>query len=198
MPQQHQQQNQQQSDFDLLAVFNEEDKAAAAESRLHKEGFGEDEVFRMAPGSVGRGEFRQHGPNRDHRELFLQTRRSGPSPVVTLLLAVIFGLVLGAISFGVVDLSLKSLPLLPATLGGILVGIILGTILGLTRKGRVRGAIGQDLSKVQVETEVKKPVEGALTVVALRLPDPENISRKSKARAILLNNGGKIDRSVGN
>jgi hypothetical protein len=32
----------------------------------------------------------------------------------------------------------------------------------------------------------------------VRLPDPENISRRSKARAILLNNGGKIDRSVGN
>jgi hypothetical protein len=33
-------------------------------------------------------------------------------------------------------------------------------------------------------------------VVALRFVDPDNISRKSRARAILLNNQGKIDRSV--
>jgi len=37
----------------------------------------------------------------------------------------------------------------------------------------------------------------ARIVVALRFVDPDNISRKSRARAILLNNQGKIDRSIG-
>jgi hypothetical protein len=198
--QQHQQQ--QSANFDLLAVFNEETKAEAAESKLRKEGFGDEEVFRMVPGTVGRGEFREHGPDRDRSSVFLQTTRTGPSPVVVALFAIIFGVVLGGISFGVVDFSLKSLPLLPATLAGIVLGVIIGLILGLTRKGRVRGAIGQDMTKAKpAETPVKKPaaaLEGPRTVVAVRLPDPENISRKSKARAILLNNGGKIDRSVGN
>lgn len=194
------QQQQQHANFDLLAVFNEESKADAAEAKLRKEGFGDDEVFRLAPGSVGRGEFREHGPNRDRSSVFLQTTRSGPSPVVVVLFALIFAVIFGVISFGVVDFGLKSAPLLPAILIGVLVGIILGALLGLTRRGRVRGAIGQDLSKVgPPETPAKRPAENSelRTVVAVRLPDPENISRKSKARAILLNNGGKIDRSVG-
>ncbi len=195
------QQQQQHANFDLLAVFSEESKADAAEARLRKEGFGDDEVFRLAPGSVGRGEFREHGPNRDRSSVFLQTTRSGPSPTVVMLFALIFAVIFGAISFGVVDVGLKSVPLLPAILIGVLVGIIVGALLGLTRRGRVRGAIGQDLSTVKPpETPAKKPAEesGLRTVVAVRLPDPDNISRKSKARAILLNNGGKIDRSVGN
>lgn len=194
------QQQQQHANFDLLAVFNEESRADAAEAKLRKEGFGDEEVFRLAPGSVGRGEFREHGPNRDRSSVFLQTTRSGPSPAVVALFTVIFAIVCGGITFGVVDFEFKQVPLVLATLIGILVGVILGLLIGLTRKGRVRGAIGQDLSKVRApETPAQRSVEAssARTVIAVRLPDPENISRKSKARAILLNNGGKIDRSVG-
>ena len=194
------QQQQQHAEFDLLAVFIEESTADAAEAKLRKEGFGDDEVFRPAPGSVGSGEFREHGPSRDRSAVFLQTKRSGPSARLVVLFALIFGIVLGGLSFGVVDLAVKSIQVLPATLIGALVGIILGALLGLTRRGKVRGAIGQDMTKVKpVETPVKKPQElaKARTVVAVRLPDPDNITRKSKARAILLNNGGKIDRSVG-
>ncbi len=195
------QQQQQHANFDLLAVFAEEGTADAAEAKLRKEGFGDEEVFRLAPGSVGRGEFREHGPNRDRNSVFLQTKRSGPSPRLVVLFALIFGIVLGGLTFGIVDIGVRSIQVLPATLIGVLVGILLGAILGLTRRGRVRGAIGQDMTKVKpAETPARKPQEitGSRTVVAVRLPDPENISRKSKARAILLNNGGKIDRSVGN
>ena len=194
------QQQQQHAEFDLLAVFTEESTADAAEAKLRKEGFGDDEVFRPAPGQVGSGEFREHGPSRDRSAVFLQTKRSGPSARLVVLFALIFGIVLGGLSFGVVDLAVKSIQVLPATLIGALIGIILGALLGLTRRGKVRGAIGQDMTKVKpVETPTKKPQELAKerTVVAVRLPDPDNITRKSKARAILLNNGGKIDRSVG-
>jgi hypothetical protein len=195
-----QQQQQQHADFDLLAVFSEESKADAAEAKLHKEGFGDEEVFRMVAGSVGRGEFREHGPDRERSQVFLQTTRSGPRPIVVVLFALVLGVVFGGIAFGVVDLSLKNVQLIPATLIGFLIGIILGALVGLTRRGPVRGAIGQDMSKVRPpEAPAAKLAanSGARTVVAVRLPDPENISRKSKARAILLNNGGKIDRSVG-
>lgn len=193
-------QQQQHAEFDLLAVFNEESTADAAEAKLRKEGFGDEEVFRLAPGSVGRGEFREHGPNRERSAVFLQTRRPGPNPRLVVLFAVIFGIVLGGLTFGVVDLGIKSIQVLPATLLGVLVGIIIGAILGLTRRGKVRGAIGQDLNRVKPpETPARKQESsGARTVVAVRLPDPDNTIRKSKARAILLNNGGKIDRSVGN
>lgn len=196
-------QQQQHTNFDLLAVFNEESKADAAEAKLRKEGFGDEEVFRIAEGAVGKGEFREHGPNRERSSVFLQTTRSRPGPALIALFVVIFGVVLGGLSFGVVDFGIKSIPVLPATLAGVLVGIIVGAIVGLTRKGRVRGAIGQNLTNVKAaETPAKKPLPeaeaGPRTVVAVRLPDPENISRKSRARAILLNNGGKIDRSVGN
>lgn len=210
--QQHQQQ--QQTNFDLLAVFKEESSANAAATKLHKEGFGDDEVFRLAAGTVGRGEFREHGPNRERSEVFLQTKRTGPSLQLVALFAVLCGGLFGILTFGVVDFDLKSISLWPATLVGILVGIVLGIVIGLTRKGRIRGAIGQDMiqgKRVQAmeasplpPTPVNRPANkpatnaGALTIVALRLPDAENISRKSKARAILLNNGGKIDRSVGN
>ncbi len=194
------QQQQQHADFDLLAVFAEESTADAAEAKLRKEGFGDEEVFRMAPGSVGRGEFREHGPNRERSSVFLQTQRSGPSPRLVVIFALIFGLVLGALSFCVVDFGLKNIPVLPVTLLGVLIGIVLGAVLGLTRRGKVRGAIGQDMTKVKpAATPVRKPAENSTsrTVIAVRLPDPDNISRKSKARAILINNGGKIDRSVG-
>jgi len=186
---------QQHMNFDLLAVFNAESDADAAETKLHKEGFGEDEVFRMAAGSVSGSQFREHGPNRDRAAVFLQTTRSGPNPVTVILLAVVFGLLLGAVMFGVTDFAISSHPVLIGTLAGVVVGIILGAILGLTRRGRLRGAIGQDVTTVNAERV--QPTTEARTVIAIRLPDPDNISRKSKARAILLNNKGKIDRSVG-
>ena len=53
-----QQQQQQFADFDLLAVYSDEMKAEAAEAKLHKEGFGENEVFRLASSAVRSGEFR--------------------------------------------------------------------------------------------------------------------------------------------
>jgi hypothetical protein len=186
---------QQEMDYDLLAVFKSESDADAAEAKLHKEGFGDDEVFRLAAGAVVGGQFREHGPDRNRSAVFLQTTRPGPNPVTVILLAVVFGLILGGVMFGAAEFAIKTVPILLATLAGVVVGIILGAIVGLLQKGPVRGAIGQDVSKVS--SPAKKPEQGARTVIAVRLPDPENISRKSKARAILINNKGKIDRSVG-
>lgn len=186
-------QQQEQTNYDLLAVFNAESDADAAETKLHKEGFGDDEVFRMAAGSVSGVEIRDHGPNRDRNAFFLRTARVGPNPVVVILLAIVFGVVLGAATFSASDFAIKSIPVLPATIAGAVVGVILGAIIGLTRKRRVRGAIGQDLARVNAAQA--QPTQEARTVIAIRLPDPDNISRKSKARAILLNNKGKIDRS---
>lgn len=191
------QQQQQHANFDLLAVFSEESTADTAEARLRKEGFGDDEIFRLAPGAVGRGEFRDHGPNRERSAVFLQTTRSGPGPLMVALFTLVCALIAGALTFGVVDVGLRSVPLLPATLLGVLVGIIVGAALGLTRKGRVRGAIGQERAPTPAPAPTSPQPGDLRTVIALRLPDRENISRKSKARAILLNNGGKIDRSVG-
>lgn len=190
-------QQQQHANYDLLAVFSDETKADAAEEKLRKAGFADEEVFRLAAGTVVGGQFREHGPNRDRSSVFLQTQRSGPNPATALLLAIVFGLLLGAVMFGATEFAIKSISVLQGTLAGVIVGIILGTIVGFLRRGPVRGAIGQDLSKVN--TPARKPVQeaGSRTVVAVRLPDPENVSRKSKARAILLNNGGKIDRTVG-
>ncbi len=186
---------QQEMEYDLLAVFNSQSDADNAESKLHKENYGEDEVFRLAASTVVGGQFREHGPNRDRSSVFLQTTRQGPNPALIVLLAVIFGLILGGVMFAVADFAIQSHPILLATLAGVVVGVILGAIVGLLRKGPVRGAIGQDLSKVNAPTT--KPEQEAQTVIALRLQDPDNISRKSKARAILINNRGKIDRSVG-
>ncbi|HLX56481.1 MAG TPA: hypothetical protein VKR83_05605 [Ktedonobacteraceae bacterium] len=188
-------QQQEQMNFDLLAVFNAESDADAAETKLHKEGFGDDEVFRMAAGSVSGGQFREHGPDRDRSTVFLQTTRSGPNPLAVIVLVVVFGVILGAVAFGAADFAIKSIPVLPSTIAGAVVGVILGAIIGLTRRGRVRGAIGQDLARVSAAKA--QPTQESRTVIAIRLPDPDNISRKSKARAILLNNRGKIDRSVG-
>ena len=191
---------QQSADYDLLAVFTDETAANAATAKLHKEGFSDQEVFQLPEGSIGQGQFREHGPNRNRREIFLQTQRSGPNPLMILLLAVAFGIVFGGIALGV-TLLLVTLHLLlfaftePISIGVAVLGIAIGGIVGLLRRGRVRGAIGQDLSRVN--TTNRKAVQGAQTVVALRFPDPDNISRKSRARAILLNTGGKIDRSVG-
>ena len=186
---------QQEMEYDLLAVFNSQSEADNAESKLHKENYGEDEVFRLVAGSVAGGQFREHGPDRNRSSVFLQTTRPGPNPMMIILLAIVFGLILGGVMFGVADFAIQSHPILLATLAGVVVGVILGIIVGLLRRGPVRGAIGQDLSKVN--TPAKKPEQESRTVIAIRLQDPDNISRKSKARAILINNKGKIDRSVG-
>jgi hypothetical protein len=186
---------QQEMEYDLLAVFTSQSDADTAESKLHKENYGEDEVFRLTAGSVAGGQFREHGPDRDRSSVFLQTTRQGPNPTLIVLLAIVFGLILGGVMFGVADFAIQSHPILLATLAGAVVGIILGVIVGLLRKGPVRGAIGQDVAKVN--TPAKQPGQELQTVIAIRLQDPDNISRKSKARAILINNKGKLDRSVG-
>jgi F0F1-type ATP synthase assembly protein I len=188
------QQQQQHADYDLLAVFPSEEKADAAAEKLRKEGFGEEEVYQLQEGSVGAGEFRVHGPGTARSEFFLQTQRSGPNPALAVLFAIIGGIVLGVIGFAAHFASpIVSEPL--AWIIGAIVGLVLGVIIGLSRRGRVRGAIGQDMSRLS--TASTPPAPGARTVVALRLPDAQNISRKSRARAILLTGGGKIDRSVG-
>ena len=187
-------QQQQSAEYDLLAVFSDESKAEAAETKLHKEGFGEDEVYRLTSRAVVGGEFREHGPNRERRDAFLQTSRGGPNLAVVVLLAVLCGVILGGVLFAA-HFAFTALPEIAATLGGVAAGIILGIILGLLMRGRVRGAIGQDLTRTSTANKRAGPEER--NVIAVRLPDAENIARKSRARAILLNNGGKIDRSVG-
>ncbi len=182
------------ADFDLLAVFNDEVKAEEAEAKLHKEGFSSDEVFRLASNVVKSGEFREHRPNQNRSAVFLQTRRAGPNPVVVVLLAVLFGIVLGALLF-VAHFASAAIPEPTSAIAGAIVGVILGATIGLLRRGRVQGAIGQDLSKINAPP--KKPSQEERTVVALRFPEDDNITRKTRARAILLTNGGKIDRSVG-
>lgn len=189
-----QQQQQQHADYDLLAVFSDETKAEVAENKLHKEGFGSEEVFRLAAGIVGGGQFREHGPNRDRSAVFLQTSRRGPNPVLIVLLAVVFGLVLGGLLFAA-HFAFAAIPEPVTAIAGVIVGVILGAAIGLLRRGPVRGAIGQDRTRVNAASQT--PAQGDLKVVALRLLDPDNVARKSRARAILLTNQGKIDRSVG-
>lgn len=189
-----QQQQQQFAEYDLLAVFNDETRAEAAETKLHKEGFSSEEVFRLASSMVKAGEFREHGPNRNRSSVFLQTRRTGPNPVMVILLAVVFGLILGLLLFAA-HFAFAAIPEPTAAIAGVVVGVILGVVIGLLQRGRVQGAIGQDMSKV-VDAS-RQPAQDDLNVIAIRLPDASNITRKSRARAILLTNGGKIDRSVG-
>ncbi|HEV2579237.1 MAG TPA: hypothetical protein VGT44_00175 [Ktedonobacteraceae bacterium] len=184
---------QQELNYDLLAVFGSETDADAAAVKLTKEGFGDDEVFRMTGDSVTSGEFRDHGPNRNRSEVFLQTSRSGPNPVSVIALALLFGVLIGGIMFGAAEFTTKLLPIVPSTVAGAAVGIILGAVLGLLQRGRERGNIGQDRSRQAAAQQN----QGARTVIAVRLSNAENISRKSKARAILINNNGRIDRSVG-
>lgn len=186
-------QQQQPGSYNLLAVFPDETIAEAAASKLRKEGFSNDEVFHLPSGVVGNGEFREHGPNTARRDVFLQVQRSRPHPLLIVIFAVVFGLVLGALATGAGDIF--KLPEPTTIIIGIIIGIALGVVIGLLRRGRVRGAIGQDLSKVA--STPKSQSQGTLTVVALRLADPDNISRMSRARAMLINGGGKIDRSVG-
>ncbi|HLX39807.1 MAG TPA: hypothetical protein VKR42_04705 [Ktedonobacteraceae bacterium] len=191
-----QRQQQQQADYDLLAVFNDETKAEVAETKLLTGGFSSEEVFRLTADVVRDAQFREHGQKSDHSAVFLQTTRSGPNPVTVVLLAILFGVVLGLLTLAA-HFAFSAIPELTGTLVGVVVGIIIGAVIGLLRRGPVRGNIGQDVTRISAASTLKKPAQDARTVVALRFPDPDNITRKSRARAILLNNGGKIDRSVG-
>jgi hypothetical protein len=192
MPQQQQQQ-QQFADYDLLAVFSDEEKASAAEGKLRREGFKDEEIYRLSAGAVKGGEFRDHGPRQDRSTFFLQTTRSGPSPALLLVLALVAGLVVGLLAFAL-GFAFPASEHGLITLIGVVVGLICGVVIAFVRGSRVRGAIGQDLSRLP---QASAPTREARTVIALRLLEPENISRKSRARAILLNNGGRLDRSVG-
>jgi hypothetical protein len=185
---------QQHVEYDLLAIFPEEIQADAATAKLKKEGFKEEEVYQMPRGVVGSGEFREHGPNRDRSAVFLQVQRSGPSPAVVVMLALVFALVLGGLSFAASFAFPRVLTEPLTVIFGIGIGLVVGILLGLLRGGRIRGNIGQ---KPVVASAGQKTLQGARTVVALRFQDPDNISRNSRARAILINNQGKIDRSVG-
>ncbi len=196
-------QQQQDADYDLLAVFNDETTAEAASTKLHSAGFTDEEIFRVTPGSGG--QFREHGPNTNRRDVFLQTQRTKPSLTLILFLAIALGIVFGGglfvialLLFFVIHIVFFVLPtdLLIAGIGSV-IGIIVGAVTGARRSTRVRGNIGQDMSKVNVPARVVPAPASARNAVAVRLPDSENISRKSRARAILIQNGGKIDRSVG-
>jgi hypothetical protein len=110
-----------------------------------------------------------------------------------ILLIIIFGLLGAGFTF-VATFALPSIHTITVFLIGAAIGIVLGIIMGLFRRTRVRGNIGQQQAQHQ---NTAPPDQGARTVIALRFADPDNISRKSRARAILLNNQGKIDRSVG-
>ncbi len=189
-----QRQQQHPAEYDLLAVFPDENLAETAASRLRKEGFGDEEVYQLPRGLVGSGQFREHGPSRTRSEFFLQTQRSKPNPLLVVTFAIITGLILGGLTFAA-SFALPTLPEPVTIIIGAAVGLILGAILGLLRRGRVRGAIGQTVPAAKAASP--GPPDGGLTVVALRFADPENITKKSRARAILLNNQGKIDRSVG-
>jgi len=183
-------QQQQSANYDLMAVFPDEPKATEATEKLHKAGFTQDEVHQMASGSIGTGEFRVHGPNQGRADYFLQRQRSGPNLWLVVGLALVFALILGGLTF-ISTFTLPSLHVGYVFLIGAAIGLILGAMLALLRRGRVRGDIGQKT------TAPPKQMQGTRNVVALRFADPDNISRKSRARAILINNQGKIDRSVG-
>src|SRR5947209_2295598 len=92
-------QQQQSASYDLLAVFPDETKADSASAKLHKEGFSDEEVYQLSAGSIGSGQFREHGPNRARSELFLQTQRTGLSPAMVILLIIIFGLLGAGLTF---------------------------------------------------------------------------------------------------
>ncbi len=187
-------QKQQPASYDLLAVFPDEFKAEEASVKLKKAGFNAEEIHQIAAGSVGTGQFREHGPNQARRDFFLQTQRSGPKPVFIILFAVVCCLIVTGLTFAA-TFALPHLPEPSTLIIGAVVGLLLGVILGLLRRGRVRGSIGQNIPEASPATKSRNAQE-IRNVVALRFDDPENISRKSRARAILLNNQGRIDRSV--
>ncbi len=194
---------QQNANYDLLAVFNDETTAEAASAKLRSAGFTDAEIFRVTPGSGG--QFREHGPNTNRRDVFLQTQRTKPSLLLILFLAIALGIVFGGgvfvialLLFFVIHITFFVLPtdFLIAGVGSV-IGIVLGAVTGIRRGSRVRGNIGQDMSKVNTPNRVVPAPASTRNAVALRFPDAENISRKSRARAILIQNGGKIDRNVG-
>ncbi|GAC1650777.1 MAG: hypothetical protein NVS4B12_20930 [Ktedonobacteraceae bacterium] len=196
-------QQQQNADYDLLAVFTDETTAEAATTKLRNAGFTDEEVFRVTPGSGG--QFREHGPSTNRRDIFLQTQRTKPSLLLILFLAIALGIVFGGgvfvvalLLFFVIHIAFFVLPtdFLIAGIGSV-IGIIVGAVGGIRRSTRVRGNIGQDMSKVNTPRIVPTATTTGRNAVALRFPNTENISRKSRARAILIQNGGKIDRSVG-
>lgn len=193
---------QQRPDYDLLAVFNDETSANAATTKLQKEGFSESEVFQLPAEVAKNGQFREHGPDRNRSEIFLQTQRPRPSILLVVFVAIIFAIVFGGVGFAVPLLIIAyhlSHFVLAEPITGIessIVGLVIGAGVGLIPRGRVRGNIGQTTRQNNAPTLAPKPTQAAKTVVAIRFPDPDNIARKSKARAILINGGGKIDRSV--
>jgi hypothetical protein len=193
MPQQQQQQ-QQFADYDLLAVFGDESKAEGAANKLHKEGFSNEEVLRLSSDYASGAQFRVHGPSSERGAYFLQTARSGPNPVRIIAYAIAFGIILGVILF-VAHFAAASITEPLGAIIGAAVGVIIGAVVGFVQRGPVRGAIGQDMAKAAAAQT--KAGQGALTVVAVRLADMDNAVRKSRARGILLTNGGKIDRNVG-
>src|SRR6266571_502622 len=129
-------QQQQQADFDLLAVFPDETKAETAVAKLHKEGFNDQEVHQLATGAVGTGQFREHGPNRERGQMFLQTQRSGPNPLLIAILAVVGAVVLGGLSFTLATFAFpKQLPEPLTLIIGVVLGLAVGTLIGLLRRG---------------------------------------------------------------
>src|SRR5216684_1618306 len=54
-----------------------------------------DKAYHFTSGAIAGGQFREHGPNRERRNVFLQTSRTGPNLVMVVLLAIVLGLVLG-------------------------------------------------------------------------------------------------------
>lgn len=192
---------QQHADYDLLAVFTDEKAANSAVTSLEKAGYSSDEIFQLAAGSVGSGQFREHGPDRGRGDYFLQTQRARPALLLILLFAVAFGVLFGGVAFLIalllVLVHVLAFTLEPITaLGGAILGIIIGVITALQRGTRVRGNIGQKTAPATVPTPTPTASQSAKNVVAIRLPDPENTRRKSQAQAILIQNHGKIDRSV--
>ena len=187
-------QKQQPASYDLLAVFPDESKAAEASNKLKKAGFNEEEIHQLHTGSVGNGQFREHGPNQARSDFFLQTQRSGPKPVLIILFAIIGCLLVTGLTFAA-TFAVPHLPEPGTLLIAAAVGLVIGIILGSQRRGRVRGAIGQNQLVVPLATSSRN-IHETRNIIALRFEDPENISRKSRARAILLNNQGRIDRSV--
>jgi hypothetical protein len=194
-------QQQQRDDYDLLAVFPDQAAASTAREKLEKAGYGSGEVFQLMSDAMGKGEFREHGPNRNRSNIFLQTQRTRPTVMLVILFAVAFGIVFGgvgyALPFVLIAIHLLKVAIFPATTGALDIGglgVVVGAGVGLLQRGRERGNIGQDVAKVNAAKA--EPVKGAQNVIALRFPDTENVSRMSRARAILLNSGGKIDRSV--
>ena len=188
-------QQQQPASYDLLAVFPDENKAEAASSKLLKEGFKDEEVHRLAAGSIGTGTFREHGPNSQRRDFFLQTQRRGPNPAFVILLALVLAIVLGLLTF-FATFAVHTLAEPITSIIGVVVGLVLGALIGLLNRGRVRGAIGQATQPAQAPPTPSRGESGPRTVVALRFDNPNNVSRNSRARAILLDDQDKIDRSV--